>query len=67
MTAGQGILHIETPPEHVVASGGRFHGLQLWVNLPKAQKLGAAALPGSARPSRCCCCRLATTAARWCA
>ncbi len=38
MTAGQGILHIETPPEHVVASGGRFHGLQLWVNLPKAQK-----------------------------
>jgi redox-sensitive bicupin YhaK (pirin superfamily) len=39
MTAGQGILHIETPPEHVVASGGRFHGLQLWVNLPKAQKL----------------------------
>src|SRR5690348_5855116 len=39
MTAGQGILHIETPPEHVVASGGKFHGLQLWVNLPKAQKL----------------------------
>ncbi len=38
MTAGEGILHIETPPEHVVASGGRFHGLQLWVNLPKAQK-----------------------------
>jgi redox-sensitive bicupin YhaK (pirin superfamily) len=38
MTAGQGILHIETPPEHVVASGGLFHGLQLWVNLPKAQK-----------------------------
>jgi len=38
MTAGQGILHIETPPEHIVASGGRFHGLQLWVNLPKAQK-----------------------------
>ncbi|MDX6257113.1 MAG: quercetin 2,3-dioxygenase [Frankiales bacterium] len=38
MTAGQGILHIETPPEHLVASGGLFHGLQLWVNLPKAQK-----------------------------
>jgi quercetin 2,3-dioxygenase len=38
MTAGQGILHIETPPEHIVASGGLFHGLQLWVNLPKAQK-----------------------------
>jgi hypothetical protein len=38
MTAGQGILHIETPPEEVVASGGLFHGLQLWVNLPAAQK-----------------------------
>ena len=38
MTAGGGILHIEAPPEHVVVSGGLFHGLQLWVNLPKAQK-----------------------------
>jgi hypothetical protein len=38
MTAGRGILHIETPPEEVVASGGLFHGLQLWVNLPAAQK-----------------------------
>jgi redox-sensitive bicupin YhaK (pirin superfamily) len=38
MTAGQGILHIETPPEEMVASGGCFHGLQLWVNLPSAQK-----------------------------
>jgi redox-sensitive bicupin YhaK (pirin superfamily) len=38
MTAGRGILHIETPPEEVVAAGGRFHGLQLWVNLPGAQK-----------------------------
>jgi redox-sensitive bicupin YhaK (pirin superfamily) len=41
MTAGGGILHIETPPEHLVASGGLFHGLQLWVNLPKAQKMVA--------------------------
>jgi redox-sensitive bicupin YhaK (pirin superfamily) len=39
MTAGAGILHIETPPEHLVVSGGLFHGLQLWVNLPKAQKM----------------------------
>ena len=38
MTAGAGILHIETPPEHVVLSGGLFHGFQLWVNLPRAQK-----------------------------
>jgi hypothetical protein len=38
MTAGAGILHIERPPEHLVVSGGLFHGTQLWVNLPKAQK-----------------------------
>ncbi len=38
MTAGGGILHIERPPEHLVASGGLFHGIQLWVNLPRAQK-----------------------------
>ena len=38
MTAGAGILHIEKPPEHLVMSGGLFHGVQLWVNLPKAQK-----------------------------
>jgi redox-sensitive bicupin YhaK (pirin superfamily) len=38
MTAGAGILHIETPPEHLVVSGGLFHGFQLWVNLPAAKK-----------------------------
>ena len=38
MTAGAGILHIEKPPEALVVSGGLFHGFQLWVNLPKAQK-----------------------------
>jgi redox-sensitive bicupin YhaK (pirin superfamily) len=38
MTAGAGILHIETPPSELVASGGLFHGIQLWVNLPKAEK-----------------------------
>jgi redox-sensitive bicupin YhaK (pirin superfamily) len=38
MTAGGGILHIETPPEHLVASGGLFHGFQLWVNLPMTLK-----------------------------
>ena len=38
MTAGAGILHIEKPPEALVASGGLFHGFQLWVNLPAAQK-----------------------------
>ncbi|QMU73338.1 pirin family protein [Streptacidiphilus sp. P02-A3a] len=39
MTAGSGILHIETPPEDLVISGGLFHGLQLWVNLPASDKL----------------------------
>jgi redox-sensitive bicupin YhaK (pirin superfamily) len=38
MTAGGGILHIERPPETLVASGGLFHGIQLWVNLPAADK-----------------------------
>ena len=38
MTAGAGILHIETPPEELVMSGGLFHGIQLWVNLPARLK-----------------------------
>ncbi|MFF4495679.1 pirin family protein [Streptomyces sp. NPDC001546] len=39
MTAGSGLLHIETPPEELVMSGGLFHGLQLWVNLPAKDKM----------------------------
>src|SRR3954470_15333813 len=39
MTAGGGILHIEAPPEWLVTRGGLFHGIQLWVNLPRSQKL----------------------------
>ncbi|MFC7550411.1 pirin family protein [Plantactinospora sp. GCM10030261] len=39
MTAGSGLLHIEAPPEHLVTSGGLFHGLQLWVNLPRVAKM----------------------------
>jgi redox-sensitive bicupin YhaK (pirin superfamily) len=38
MTAGAGILHIETPPAELVESGGLFHGIQLWVNLPASDK-----------------------------
>jgi len=41
MTAGSGILHIERPPEALVASGGLFHGIQLWVNLPAKDKMVA--------------------------
>src|SRR5687767_8959674 len=39
MTAGSGLLHIEVPPEELVRSGGLFHGLQLWVNLPRSMKM----------------------------
>ena len=39
MTAGSGILHIERPPDHLISSGGLFHGVQLWVNLPASQKM----------------------------
>ncbi|MFI6522223.1 pirin family protein [Spirillospora sp. NPDC050679] len=38
MTAASGIQHIEQPPPELVAKGGLFHGVQLWVNLPRAQK-----------------------------
>jgi redox-sensitive bicupin YhaK (pirin superfamily) len=38
MTAGDGILHVERPTELLVTKGGRFHGVQLWVNLPRAAK-----------------------------
>ncbi len=41
MTAGAGILHIEKPPEALVVSGGLFHGIQLWVNLPRELKWSA--------------------------
>src|SRR5882672_11164550 len=46
MTAGGGILHIERPPEALVATGGLFHGVQLWVNLPAADKMIPAAYQG---------------------
>jgi len=38
MTAGAGIVHSEMPPERLIRAGGLFHGVQLWVNLPAAQK-----------------------------
>jgi redox-sensitive bicupin YhaK (pirin superfamily) len=39
MTAGSGLLHIEAPPEELVVTGGLFHGIQLWVNLPSTKKM----------------------------
>lgn len=41
MTAGAGILHDEMPTDAIFRSGGLFHGVQLWVNLPAAQKFAA--------------------------
>lgn len=39
MTAGAGIVHSEMPSERIRREGGRIHGFQIWVNLPKANKL----------------------------
>ena len=39
MTAGSGLLHKEHHSEAMSRSGGRFHGLQLWVNLPAKSKM----------------------------
>ena len=46
MTSGRGILHEEMPQR---GPSGVINGFQLWVNLPAAQKMSAAALPGSER------------------
>ena len=43
MTAGSGVLHKEGPSAAAQAAGGRMHGLQLWVNLPAAEKMTAPA------------------------
>ena len=64
MTAGSGILHIEAPPEWLVEKGGLFHGIQLWVNLPRDAKLNDPQLPGHPlRPGRGC--SPPPTPARW--
>ena len=39
MTAGRGVLHEEGPTPRFLAEGGGLHGVQLWVNLPAAQKM----------------------------
>ncbi|MGH9965904.1 MAG: pirin family protein [Nitrososphaeraceae archaeon] len=39
MTAGAGVIHSEMPSEELTNNGGNFHGLQLWVNLPKKDKM----------------------------
>jgi redox-sensitive bicupin YhaK (pirin superfamily) len=39
MTAGSGVVHSEMPGAALQRDGGRSHGLQLWVNLPRAAKM----------------------------
>lgn len=39
MTAGSGVIHSEMPSKDFVRNGGRMHGFQLWVNLPKRDKM----------------------------
>ena len=39
MTAGSGIIHSEMPEKEFSKSGGKLHGFQLWVNLPKKNKM----------------------------
>ena len=39
MTAARGVLHKEYHEEEFSRSGGSFHMLQLWVNLPAAHKM----------------------------
>jgi quercetin 2,3-dioxygenase len=41
MTAGSGLLHQEFHSDAMTRRGGRFHGFQLWVNLPAKHKMTA--------------------------
>nr|MCU0701464.1 pirin family protein [Myxococcaceae bacterium] len=58
MTAGAGIVHSEEPSDALKREGGRMHGFQLWVNLPRRdkfmapryQELKAAQIPKASTP-----------------
>src|SRR5215467_13218228 len=39
MTAGAGVVHSEMPSAAFLERGGRMHGFQLWVNLPRRDKM----------------------------
>ena len=39
MTAGSGVVHSEMPEAAFLRDGGRMHGFQLWVNLPRRDKM----------------------------
>lgn len=38
MTAGAGVVHAEMPSRRMQEHGGRMHGFQVWVNLPRKDK-----------------------------
>jgi redox-sensitive bicupin YhaK (pirin superfamily) len=58
MTAGRGVVHSEMPSRRMQERGGRMHGFQLWVNLPRRdkwvepryQELPARGIPTAATP-----------------
>lgn len=39
MTAGAGVIHSEMPEKEFASKGGRLHGFQLWINLPRRDKM----------------------------
>lgn len=39
MTAGAGVIHSEMPSARMMHEGGRMHGFQIWVNLPRSLKM----------------------------
>jgi redox-sensitive bicupin YhaK (pirin superfamily) len=39
MTAGSGVVHAEMPSAEFMRTGGVMHGFQLWVNLPRRDKM----------------------------
>lgn len=59
MTAGAGVVHSEMPSRRLQERGGRMHGFQVWVNLPRKdkflapryQELKSAQLPSSVTSS----------------
>ena len=39
MTAGAGVIHSEMPSREMLERGGRMHGFQIWINLPREKKM----------------------------
>jgi len=39
MTAGAGVIHSEMPSQKILQNGGKMHGFQIWINLPREKKM----------------------------